>query len=93
MGLTLEQQKELAKFEGYSDFDAWLEMDKKRAEKTERELAEAEAYKPTKAEIARKINDLRTNPFAIEYYRRITLDYDLTVEEQIAHLESLETSD
>ena len=32
------------------------------------------------------INDLRTNPYAIEYYRRVTDNYDLTVEEQIAHL-------
>ncbi|AZI13553.1 hypothetical protein [Avibacterium paragallinarum] len=93
MRLTLEQQKELAKFEGYSDFDAWLEMDKKRAEKTERELAEAEAYKPTKAEIARKINDLRTNPFAIEYYRRISMNDDLTVEQVIKRLEKTKTSD
>ncbi|MFQ1046925.1 hypothetical protein [Avibacterium paragallinarum] len=94
LDLPIEQQRQIAKeIYKYDDFEQWQKDFKAELEQDARDLAEAEAYKPTKAEIARKINDLRTNPFAIEYYRRITLDYDLTVEEQIAHLESLETSD
>ncbi|MFQ1023209.1 hypothetical protein N8E87_03565 [Avibacterium paragallinarum] len=94
LDLPIEEQRRVAKeIYKFDNFEEWQEYIRKQDEQVARDLAEAEAYKPTKAEIARKINDLRTNPFAIEYYRRITLDYDLTVEEQIAHLESLETSD
>lgn len=49
--------------------------------------------KHTKAEIAELIHTLRTNPEAIGFYQRVTSNYDLTVEEQIRHLESLETAD
>lgn len=92
MALTLEQQKTLAKLEGYDDFNKWLEMDRLRTGKA-KELLKKISRKMTKAEVARKIHDLKTNPAAIEFYRRITMDDDLTVEQQIAHLESVETAD
>ncbi|WP_071058717.1 hypothetical protein [Pelistega sp. MC2] len=93
LDLPIERQRELAKLEGYSSIERWQEDTRNQFTENERLLAEAEAYKPTKAEIAEKIYHLRTNPYAIEFYRRITQDYDLTVEEQIKHLESLETAD
>jgi len=73
--------------EGYSDLRTWQEDTRKQFEESERNLKEIENSTLSKEEVARMINDLRTNPYAIEYYRRVTDNYDLTVEEQIAHLE------
>lgn len=93
LDLPIERQQELAKEEGFISLEEWQKHNSKLIEQTQKELAEAEAYKPTKAEIARKINDLRTNQFAIEYYRRISMNDDLTVEEVIRRLENTETAD
>ena len=87
LDLPIERQKELAKLEGYSDLRAWQEDTRKQFEESERNLKEIENSTLSKEEVARMINDLRTNPYAIEYYRRVTDNYDLTVDEQIAHLE------
>lgn len=93
LDLPLKRQKEIAKMFGYESVEKWREDTKKQFEEDEKDLAEMEAYKPTKAEIEKKINSLLTNPFAIEYYRRMTMNDDLTVEKQIEHLRSLETID
>ena len=87
LDLPIEKQKELAQLEGYSDLRTWQEDTRKQFEESERNLKEIENSTLSKEEVARMINDLRTNPYAIEYYRRVTDNYDLTVEEQIAHLE------
>ena len=42
-----------------------------------------ENYKPTEEEKAEKIKALRENPNAIHFYRRVTDNYNLTVEEAI----------
>lgn len=87
LDLSIEKQKEIAELEGYSDLRAWQEDTRKQFEESERNLKEIENSTLSKEEAARMINDLQTNPYAIEYYRRVTDNYDLTVEEQIAHLE------
>ena len=87
LDLPIEKQKELAELEGYSDLRTWQEDTRKQFEESERNLKEIENSTLSKEEVARMINDLRTNPYAIEYHRRVTDNYDLTVEEQIAHLE------
>lgn len=87
LDLPIERQKELAELEGYSDLRSWQEDTLKQFKESERNLKEIENSTLSKEESARMINDLRTNPYAIEYYRRVTDNYDLTVEEQIAHLE------
>ena len=87
LDLPIERQKELAELEGYSDLRTWQEDTRKQFEESERNLKEIENSTLSKEEVARMINDLRTNPYAIEYYQRVTDNYDLTVEEQIAHLE------
>ncbi|MFQ1014821.1 hypothetical protein [Avibacterium paragallinarum] len=94
LDLPIEEQRRVAKeIYKFDNFEEWQEYIRKQDEQVARDLAEAEAYKPTKAEIARKINDLRTNPFAIEYYRRISMNDDLTVEQVIKRLEKTKTSD
>ena len=87
LDLPIERQKELAELEGYSDLSTWQADTRKQFEESERNSKEIESSTLSKEEVARMINDLRTNPYAIEYYRRVTDNYDLTVEEQIAHLE------
>lgn len=87
LDLPIERQKELAELEGYSDLRTWQEDTRKQFEESERNLKEIENSTLSKEEAARMINNLRANPYAIEYYRRVTDNYDLTVEEQIAHLE------
>ena len=87
LDLPIEKQKEIAPKCGYSDFSLWPKDIKEALEETESEIKKLENTTLSKEEAARMINDLRTNPYAIEYYRRVTDNYDLTVEEQIAHLE------
>lgn len=93
LDLPIEEQKRIAKEWGETDFEAWQEELRQLREQTEKELAEMEAYKPTKAEIAEKIERLRTNPWAIHFYRRVSDNYELTVEEVVRNLESVETID
>lgn len=94
LDLPIEEQRRIAKeIYKFDDFEAWQAYIRKQDEEDEKDLAEIEAYKPTKAEIEKKINSLLTNPYAIEFYRRITMNDDLTVEKQIEHLRSLETID
>lgn len=94
LDLPIEQQKRIAKevFK-YDDFEQWQEDTRKRLEKTDAFIKALDEYKPTKAEIAEKIKRLREDKYAIGFYQRMTENYSLTVEEQIAHLESLETRD
>lgn len=92
LDLPIEKQRECAKLCGYDSLEKWQE-DTRESLKRADEFLEKISRKMTKAEVARKIHDLKTNPAAIEYYRRMTLKYDLTVEQQIAHLESVETAD
>lgn len=87
LDLSIEKQKELAKECGYLDFSSWQKEISKSLEETKTAANELENSTLSKEEAARMIRDLRTNPYAIEFYRRITDNYDLTVEEQIAHLE------
>lgn len=87
LDLPIEKQKEIAQKCGYSDFSLWQKDIKEALEETESEIKKLENTTLSKEEVARMINDLRTNPYAIEYYRRVTDNYDLTVEDQIAHLE------
>lgn len=87
LDFPIEKQKEFAKKCGYSDFSLWQKDVRTQLEESERNSKEIENSTLSKEEVARMINDLRTNPYAIEYYRRVTDNYDLTVEEQIAHLE------
>ena len=86
LDLPIEKQKELAKECGYLDFSLWQKEISKSLEETKTAANELENSTLSKEEAARMIHDLRTNPYAIEFYRRVTDNYDLTVEEQIAHL-------
>lgn len=82
LDLPLEQQKEIAREEGYSDFTMWQNEMRELLDRTKNDIEEVDAYKPTKKEIADDIYKLKTNPYAIEFYRRITGNYALTVEEE-----------
>ena len=87
LDLPIEKQKELAKECGYLDFSLWQKEIGKSLEETKAAADELENSTLSKEDAARMIRDLRTNPYAIEFYRRVTDNYDLTVEEQIAYLE------
>lgn len=80
--LPLEQQQQIAKEDGYDNFDEWVEEIKEIFRSIE-----DEDKRPWKgqslAEAKRKIHDLKTNPEAIKFYRRITKDRESTVEEAI----------
>ncbi|MDH2927234.1 hypothetical protein FW755_11030 [Lonepinella koalarum] len=93
LDLPIERQRELAVIFGYGDdltkWRKYMQECEQEFEDDENEIEED----PTQAEIAQKIHDLETNPYAIEYYRRITDNYDLTVEQQIKHLRNLKTKD
>ena len=88
--LPIERQREIAKLMGYSVFEDWV----KHEHEMEAEFAKARKEREeklkrgiTREEADRKIHDLRNNPYAIHFYRRITDDYDLTVEEVISNIE------
>lgn len=87
LDLPIEKQKELAKQCGYTNFSLWQKEISKSLEETRTAADKLENSALSKEKAARMIHDLRTNPYAIEFYRRMTDNYDLTVEEQIAHLE------
>lgn len=95
LDLPLERQKSIAKEMGYAHFDDWIkhmeDLDREAIE-IEEEILRFEAKGISEKDVERMIYDLQTNPYAIEYYRRITQNDDLTVEEQIAHLKSLITN-
>ena len=64
-------------------FEEWVEDMKTSLKEAKEFQKKLENYKPTEEEKAEKIKALRENPNAIHFYRRVTDNYNLTVEEAI----------
>lgn len=88
LDLPLERQKQIAFEDGYTDLEKWQEDTRKDLEEMDAFSKALDEHKPSKAEIKKRINALLTNPYAIGFYQRVTGNYDLTVEEQIAFLKA-----
>ncbi|EIG25238.1 hypothetical protein [Haemophilus paraphrohaemolyticus] len=83
LDLPLEEQKRIAKEVFQMPFEEWVEDMKTSLKEAKEFQKKLENYKPTEEEKARKIKALRENPNAIHFYRRVTDNYNLTVEEAI----------
>ncbi|RDE83052.1 hypothetical protein DPV86_03900 [Haemophilus parahaemolyticus] len=82
LDLPLEEQKKLAEEDGMP-FEEWVLHTKKVLKECDEFQEELKNHKPTEEEKAEKIKALRKNPNAIHFYRRVTDNYNLTVEEAI----------
>lgn len=83
LDLPLEEQKRIAKEVFQMPFDDWVEYMKASSERAKEFQRKLKEHKPTEEEKAEKIKALRENPNAIHFYRRVTDNYNLTVEEAI----------
>ena len=83
LDLPLEEQKRIAKEVFQMPCEEWMEDMKTSLKEAKEFQKKLENYKPTEEEKARKIKALRENPNAIHFYRRVTDNYNLTVEEAI----------
>lgn len=89
LDLPLEEQRRLAKKDGFATLEAWQQHEAEVREIVQKDLDMClNPPPPNRAEADELIHDLRTKPGYIDFYRRMSGNDDLTVEELIASIEA-----